>query len=487
MYGYEDQVKSVAGSMKSEQYDLVVIGSGFGSLFFVEGFLRKRPQAQVLVLERGQFHSHAWQLAHERNSAILPQDTFRTPAGHKMWNFTIGLGGGTNCWVAQTPRFHPTDFRMHSRYGVAQDWPLTYEDLEPYYAQAEARMSVAGSPDMAAILPRSGPFPLPPHQMTAVDQVMRQAQPDHHFPIATARASVATAHRARCCATARCSLCPVDAKFTFENGFTDLRQHAGVEFRLECEVTHLDVANDVCRGVVYRNAGQEHHVAGDLVVLGANAIHSPAILLRSGVDHPLTGLGIHEQAGYGLEVMLDGLDSLDGGTMTTALNYSLYDGAFRRQYGGALIYFDNRWPYGLRKEYGRWRQLATLVVVVEDLPQDINRVTVDSDGVPRVTHASISQYAKLGIERSRAAMNQVLAPLPVESVEFRGMRATESHIQGSLRMGLDASSSVVDARQVHHDVRNLVVVGSAVFPSGPCANPSLSVAALSLRSADLLA
>lgn len=470
-----------------EHFDLVVIGSGFGSLFFVDGFLAKRPNAKVLILERGRFHSHAWQLQHQRNSSIAPADTFRTPAGHKRWNFTIGLGGGTNCWYGQTPRFHPNDFRMRTRYGVAQDWPLAYNDLEPYYTRAEARMSVAGAMEMAALLPRSEPFPQPPHKLTAVDKVMQQAQPDFHFPIATARASVATAERGPCCATARCSLCPVNAKFTFENGFTHLREHSGVEIRLECTVEQLDVANDAVRAAIYVSDGREQRVSADLFVLGANAIHSPAILLRSGIDHPLTGVGIHEQTGYALEVMLDGLDNLDGGTITTALNYSLYDGGFRKDYGGALIYFDNRWPYGLRKEYGRWRQLAPLVVVVEDLPQDANRVTLDSDGVPHVAHESISDYAKLGVERSLASIDKVLAPLPVERVEFRGMRPTESHVQGSLRMGTDPATSVVDAKQVHHEVRNLVVVGSAVFPSGPCANPSLSVAALSLRSADLLA
>jgi hypothetical protein len=201
----------------------------------------------------------------------------------------------------------------------------------------------------------------------------------------------------------------------------------------------------------------------------------------------LTGVGIHEQVGYQLEVMLDGLDSLDGGTITTALNYSLYDGPFRKDHAGALIYFDNRWPHGLRKEYGRWRQFAPLVVVLEDLPQDSNRVVLDKDGMPKVLHADVSDYAKRGVQASLTNIKKVLEPLPVERIDFKGMRDTESHIQGSLRMGNDRALSVIDAKQIHHDVRNLVVVGSSVFPSGPNANPSLSVAALSLRSAALIA
>lgn len=473
--------------MIQEHFDLIVVGTGFGSLFFVEGYLGKRPAAKILMLERGTFSSHAWQLRHQRNSSLPHTATFRTDAAGKVWNFTIGVGGGTNCWYAQTPRFHPSDFRMRSKYGVAQDWPLDYDELEPYYLMAETKMSVAGSPEMAAVLPRSAPFPQPPHKPTAVDAIMRKAQPQFHVPIATARASVAGAGRPPCCASARCSLCPVNAKFTFENGFAELRALPNVEIRAECEVTQLDHAGGVIRAAVYRKGGVEHRVTGELFVLGANAIHSPAILLRSGIDHPLTGVGIHEQLGYSLEVLLEGLDNLDGGTITTALNYSLYDGPARKDYGGALIYFDNRWPYGLRKEFGRWRQLVPLVVVVEDLPQDANRVVLDHDGMPKVLHADVSEYAKRGVQASLDDIEKVLQPLPVERIEFKGMRDTESHVQGSLRMGMDRASSVIDAQQVHHDVRNLVVVGSSVFPSGPSANPSLSVAALSLRSATLLA
>lgn len=473
--------------MVREHFDVVVVGTGFGSLFFVEGYLARRPAARILMLERGSFNSHAWQLEHQKNSSIPHTSTFRTDEAGKVWNFTIGVGGGTNCWYAQTPRFHPSDFKMRSRYGVAQDWPLDYDELEPYYVMAETKMSVAGSDEMAVILPRSAPFPQPPHKQTAVDAIMRKAQPQFHVPIATARASVATAGRPPCCASARCNLCPVNAKFTFENGFANLRELPNVEIRTECEVTQLDHAGGVVNAAVYRKGGTEHRVTGDLFVLGANAIHSPAILLRSGIDHPLTGVGIHEQVGYSLEVLLDGLDNLDGGTITTALNYSLYDGPTRKDHGGALIYFDNRWPYGLRKEYGRWRQLVPLVVVVEDLPQDSNRVVIDTDGMPKVLHADVSEYAKRGVQASLENIEKVLQPLPVERIEFKGMRDTESHIQGSLRMGTDRASSVVDAKQIHHDMRNLVVVGSSVFPSGPNSNPSLSVAALSLRSAALLA
>jgi len=481
------QSMNVPDSADEDAFDVIVIGSGFGSLFFVEGFLNRRPDARILILERGGAHSHAWQLEHNKNSDIDPESTYRRDSGEKIWNFTIGLGGGSNCWFGQSPRFHPHDFELHSRYGVGLDWPLSYAELEPYYVAAERKMSVAGGEEMALLLPRSAPFPQPPHVMTSVDRIMRAAQPSFHFPIATARASVATGDRARCCATARCSLCPVDAKFTFANGFKNLQTNSAVTIRTACEVTHIDVANGTARGVRYLREGRERSARADLVVLGANAVHSPAILLRSHIDHPLTGVGIHEQLGYSVEAFIKGVDNFDGGTITTAVNYTLYDGDFRRDSGAALVYFENRWPHGLRSEYGRWRQLVPLTVTVEDLPQSTNRVVLDADDVPRVKHADVSAYAKRGMERSLAQLDKVLAPLEVERIAFKGIRATESHIQGSLRMGRDRADSVVDAQQIHHDVRNLVIVGSSVFPACSPSNPSLTVAALSLRAAEFVA
>jgi choline dehydrogenase-like flavoprotein len=330
-------------SSDETHFDLVVVGSGFGSLFFLDGYVTRRPNSRILLLERGPYRSHVWQLEQMQNSAIAADTTFRGRKRQKPWKFTIGLGGGLNCWYATTPRLHPNDFHLRSRYGIGRDWPLSYDELEPYYVAAERRMSVSGAQEMAQVLPRSEAFPQPPHRGSAIDRVMRQAQPEYHFPVATARARVATETRSMCCASFRCHLCPVDAKFTAENGFQDLFSHPGLNVELDAEVTHLDHEGTSVTAAVYQRQGRERRVTGDLFVLGANAIHSPAILLRSGIDHPLTGRGLHEQIGYAVEVLLDGLDNFGGSTITTGLNYSLYDAPFRRYQGGALIFFENRW------------------------------------------------------------------------------------------------------------------------------------------------
>lgn len=476
----------LVSQLRDDQYEVVVIGTGFGSLFFVHRLMQLRPGAKVLMIERGPFRSWEAQVAEQLHSPIGPRDTFRTAGSKKGWNFTIAYGGGTNCWFASTPRMHPHDFRLKSLYGRGQDWPITYETLEPYYGMAEEIMDISGSNDIHVIAPRSRPYPQPPHRFTSADALMKKAQPELHFSMPTARARFANAQRPQCCASLTCGLCPVGAKFTAHNGFRHVTEHPGIAILCDAEVLEVERSGgSTVRAVRFRHAGKVRRVSCDLCVLGANAIHSPAILLRSGSEHPLLGRGLNEQLGYAVEVFLDGLDSLDGSTIATGINYTLYDGPFRSQRGGALLKFNNDFPFGLRKEFGRWRQLLALTIAIEDELLDENRVTVDTDGNPIVHFQGRSAVANLAVEHTHAELPKVLAPLPVESIAFKPIRPTESHLQGTLRMGLDQANSVVDAGQIHHTWRNLVVVGASVMPTCPPAEPSLTAAALSLRAADI--
>ncbi|WP_404477814.1 GMC oxidoreductase [Novosphingobium sp. BL-52-GroH] len=465
-----------------QHFDTIVIGSGFGSGFFLHEALKHRRSGKVLVLEWGQIRSHAEQVEAGAQSAISPGSTY-TNASPRPWNFTIGFGGGTNCWFAQTPRFHPTDFRLKSLYGVGRDWPFAYADIEPFYCEAEDIMAISGEDEMGRILPRSRPFPQPPHIPSTPDARLKRARPDLHFIMPTARARVSTPTRPPCCANFRCSLCPVDAKFTANNGLMDVFQHASVSVCAGAQVTRLDVEGGAVRSVHFQVGTREYTASGDLFVLGANAIHSPAILLRSGITQGPVGLGLHEAYGIEVEALLGGVDNFDGSTITTGLDYGAYDGDFRRSSGAALLYFENRWKFGFRTEPGKWRQTLPIVIVVEDLPRDSDRVVLDADGRARVSGAEPSRYAVAGAERAFDQLPEILAALPVEGIEQRLVRPTESHLQGSLRMGTAPGDSVIDAMQVHHQHRNLVIVGSAAFPTCSAANPSLTVAAMSLRAA----
>ncbi len=471
-------------SPADRQYPVVVIGTGFGSLFFVHRLLQLRPDTKVLMLERGAVRSWEKQVEEGRNSAIPSDDTFVRTGSRKRWHFTIGYGGGTNCWSGNTPRMHPNDFRLKTLYGRGQDWPISYDELEPYYSMAEEIMDISGPDDLKAIGFRSRPYPQPPHKLTSACRLMKQAQPNMHFAMPSARARVANKQRPRCCASLHCTLCPVGAKFTAFNGFTHVTEHPNVKILPEAEVLEIERSGSNVSGVRFRNAGREQRVGCDLCILGANAIYSPAILLRSGFEHPLLGRGLNEQLGYGSEVFLRGLDNLNGSSLTSGINYSLYDGDFRSKHGAAMLKLNNNFPNGLRPEFGRWSQLIWLTVAIEQELLDENRVLIDKDGSVRVHFERQSPYAELAVKHSQAQLPKILAPLPVEQIKFRQVRMTEGHLQGTMRMGSSSADSVVDASQVCHDVRNLIVVGTSVMPTCPAAEPSLTAAALSLRAAE---
>ncbi len=477
----------IAHAQVQDRYDAVIAGSGFGSLFFLHGLLQRQPRARCLIVEWGAFRDHGWQLANQRNTDIDCATTFRTRAGEKPWNFTIGFGGGTNCWWAQTPRLTPSDFRLRSTYGVGDDWPISYDDLEPYYVAAEQIMLIAGDDRIGKVHPRSAPYPQPPHALSSIDLIMQAAMPDHHFAAPTARLSRAVGRRGACCSTASCDICPVEAKATVWNTFERLIAAENVHILPNARVTSVDVSANSARALVYEVDGRVHAARGDIVVVGCNAVHSPFILMRSGLSHPALGAYLHEKRVLKFEVLLDGLDNFDGGNPRPALNMAWADGEHRRDCGGAIVYFVNDFQVnGLRTEWGRWRQTLPLEAFVEDIPLEENRIVDDGGDTPIVHHAKRSQYCDRGAARVHARLPELLRPLPVEWIVFNGEAATGSHIQGTCRMGSDPDSSIVDGGLVHHRVRNLVVVGTSVWPSCSTANPSLTAAALSLRAAAML-
>ena len=147
-------------------HNLVLVGSSFASTFFLHRYLQRAPaSARVLVLERGAHREHSWQLINRGELIREAEASYDGRRSSKPWVFRLAFGGSSNCWWACTPRFLPEDFRLHSTYGVGRDWPLSYDDLEPYYCEAEAIMAVSG-PDDGTPFPMSRPYPQPPHRFS---------------------------------------------------------------------------------------------------------------------------------------------------------------------------------------------------------------------------------------------------------------------------------------------------------------------------------
>ena len=482
-------ITAAVPSVGDASFDLILVGSSFASSFFLHRYLqRARPSARILVLERGALRDHRWQLAHRDQLEREASASYGGERSAKPWVFRLVFGGSSNCWWACTPRFLPEDFRLQSTYGVGRDWPLTYDDLEEYYCEAEEMMSVSG-PDDGSPSPRSRPYPQPPHRFSDPDRLFKRRFPDAFFQQPAARPSRALATgRPRCCANGVCSRCPIDSKFTILNTLFHLyQQDPRVTLLTGAKVVAVDVANDRVTGARYEFAGAEHAARADLVALGANALFNPFLLLRSGIPDGMAGRGLTEQISRDVEVDLAGVDNFQGSTSITGHGYMLYSGEHRRHRAAALM---ESWNVPqIRDERGKWRQRLKLTFIYEDLPQPENRVALGSDPAkPDVQYSAPSSYAQRGLAALEQDLSRVLEALPVE--RYRIVQptapASEGHNLASTRMGDDPATNVVDRNLIHHRVRNLLVLGGSVFPTISPANPTLTICALSLRAADRL-
>jgi choline dehydrogenase-like flavoprotein len=472
-----------------DKFDLVVVGTGFASTFFLKKYLSKsKSNVRVLVLERGFLFPRQERVKHLRGESTSysryttdPDQNFVNETPDKHWLFTLGFGGSSNCWYACTPRFMPSDFKMKTLFGVAQDWPVQYEDLDPYYTEVETLMDIAGPEETP--FPKKSKYPLPPHKFATVDKIMKRTYGDLYISQPTGRASQAVKSRNACCTSSVCAVCPVDAKFTIENSGFGVYEDPRVEVKYGAHVYSLDLEGGIAKNVNYILESKEHSVSGEVVALGTHALFNAHILLNSGDSHPLTGKGLGEQYGMDVVVHLKDLSNVGGSTWVNANGYMLYDGPHRKDYAACLIESNNA-PY-IRVERGKWRDVATFRMIFEDLPQERNYVAKGDDRLKPVVHfEGISEYTKKGVLNMKEKLPQLLSCLPVEEIKFMDPFKSEAHILGTTRMSSDPASGVTDKHLIHHHYRNLFVLGSGGFTTFTPNNPTLTLSALSLYSAD---
>ena len=479
-------------SNQSEKYDLILVGTGFASSFFLKKYLEKANGVpRVLVLERGIHLSYSKRLRYNQTSDTYEgvtwktaEQTFENATPEKAWVFDPNFGGSSNCWTGCTPRFMPNDFRLRTVYGVGNDWPIAYDDLELYYQETEEIMAIAGPNETP--FPRKTKYPQPPHQLSTVDRLLQQTYGIQYISQPTARASRAVGNRSACCASSVCNLCPVNAKFTIENTLADLYARPNVEVRYNAQVYSLDTTGNTARSVLYAFEGQRREAYGELIALGANAIFNAHILLNAGDTNPHTGRGLCEQAGVYVFMYYDGLSNVGGGTIIPANGYMMYDGNHRKERAGCLIEHHN-FPY-IRNERGKWRMLSKFKFVYEDLPDEDNRVMLSNDPLrPKVSFEKHSAYTLRAVDRLSEDIEKFFRVLPLERVIKDGyIQKSEAHICSTTQMSHNPADGVVDANLKHHQFRNLLVLGSGVYPAISPANPTLTLSALSLRAADRL-
>lgn len=468
--------------MSIKHYDLIVVGTGFSSSFFLRGYYSRaeNKKKRALVLEAGRHTTHQELL---ENRTWLPKEApnkYTTNNPQKPWWFSTAFGGSSNCWYGTTPRMLPEDFRINSLYGIGRDWPISYDDLEKYYVQAEQIMDIAGS-EMP--YPMSRPYPLPPHHFSTIDTLLKQHYPSEFFHLPTARSSI-TNQRAQCCNNGVCFLCPINSKFTILNGMSNQYSDNPIEVLYESFVSRLHIKQNIAHTVEFVLKGKTYKAKSDLVILGANAIFNPFILLKSDLDDGIVGTGICEQVGASILATFDNRENTHGSTITTGIGYNYAKGEIRK-HQAAMIYQTVNRAKNISLEKGKWLNQFEIIFAIEDLPQVNNRVSINSTDEfrPLITYNKHSDYAQITYEMLPDLVSKLLNPLDVIQIDKPKFRDSESHIQCTTVMGTDPSNSVVDESCKHHRVRNLVVLGSSCFPTASPANPTITLSALSLYAA----
>jgi choline dehydrogenase-like flavoprotein len=201
-------------------------------------------------------------------------------------------------------------------------------------------------------------------------------------------------------------------------------------------------------------------------------------LSTSGIENLRDGTFRSERAAFRVEIGNDGWSWPTGAPISTARELAL-----KGLRGPAL-------NHELARQTSRQLRLTSLT---EQLPDPNNRVTLDPDAkdiygvpVPRIAY-SLDAYVKRGLAASQAVHDDIFARLGITAVHHGSAAYGAGHIIGTARMGRDPKTSVVDSELRSHDHPNLFVLGSSVFPTGATANPTLTIAALSLRAVDAVA
>ena len=431
------------------------------------------------------------------------------------------VGGTTLHWRAYARRLQPPDFSMRALFGLGADWPFTYDDVEPWYLRAEHELGVSGeaAPDGP---PRRDAYPLPAHPYSYADTefVLPAFQ---KVGLSVGHNCVAIASqpydgRSQCVGFATCSMCPSGAKYTALVHVRKAEASGTVVFKSDCHVRRIRLSSPRKVGYVeYVNReGRLEQQSARTFVLAAGAIEVPRLLLLSAnEDHPdrlgnRSGLVGRNFMVHPTAITLGTLAKRVGGERigyATSMSWALYKHERLPEVGNAIIDFgtaESPTPGFVAVSSGLWGEALKQHVqksygfemnsafYVEMLPAPQNGVSLSSRLRDNYGDPAPVVKMELGAFEHRALTHGV----KVCQELFHAMKATEistssgvvgNHQCGTVRMGKLSFDSVCDEWGRCHELDNLFVAGSSLFPTSGCSNPTLTIAALSLRSGEFIA
>ncbi len=496
-----------------DDYDFVIIGTGMGGGTLA--YALRHSGARLLLIERGDYlpqEPENWS-----PTAVFDQKRYK-PA--ELWQDAGGgepfqpgvhyfVGGNTKVYGAALPRFRRQDFAaLEHEGGTSPAWPITYDDLEPYYAQAERIYWVHGQAGLDPVEPpRSGPFPFPPvpHEPyieALAGQLRRQGLQPFPYPMGLDLRAGGRCIRCKTCDGFPCQvLAKADADVccvrpALESPDVELWTRT-LAHRLLTDSTGRRVV-----GLEAERNGERLTVRADRFIVSCGAVNSAALLLRSANSRHPNGLA-NSSDQVGRHYMVHNNTAM---MAVKPLQRNLT--VFQKTLAINDYYFKGPdWPYPLgniqllgKLQAGMLTAAQPLVprpvlqamanrsvdwwLMSEDLPDPDNRLLLSSDGSLRVRWQPNNRVAhqKL-VEAARQMMRR--ARYPFVFTQPMGIE-TNSHQCGTLRFGLDPASSVLDPFCRAYDLENLYVVDSSFFPSSAAMNPALTIAAQALRVADHL-
>ena len=540
--------------MPNKKVDAVVVGSGAGG-----GIVAKELATaglSVVVFERGQMHGAADFNHSELGSqySVPPAYGPTVFANPRTFRYTdrevahlvypgvndeygktaAAVGGGTLAYGGASWRFKREDFRMKSTYGAIagtsiEDWPITYDDLEPFYEKAEYELGVSGLAGADPFAePRKKPYPLPPLPINPQGEIVRDAGLRlgwHPFPPPFAILTEPYKGRTACiqCVWCLAHACEVEAKSGTQVTMLPLALKTGkCELRKNSFVTRiLTDAKGRPSGVQYYDVNKQgHEQHADLIIVACSATESARLLLNSANKFHPSGLGnssgqvgrnLNDHTGgdsYGIFEREIPHDKGPGPSIAfNDWNHSHAPGIP----GGGYIYnyyctlpieFAQTRPPGevmwgkAHKEFQKkyFHRYIHLGSNCQALPQEKNYVDLDPRvrdawGMPvaRITHSWCDTDMKIAnfvMEKGEQLLKEAGAIKTWKGVNARG--GVNDHQNGTCRMGNDTKTSVVSRYCQSHDVDNLFVTDGSVLVTDAGFNPALTIQALAFRAADYI-
>lgn len=538
-------IKTTPLSAADTHYDAIIIGSGpgGGSAAWTLAEAGKR----VLIVERSPLLPNSRlrgdHLRGKRNAVIdvtvgpgagNPRVAERADGseyivdgdedGNDYGLNAMTLGGGTRVWQGMAWRFMPEDFRMATTYGVPEgsslaDWPISYDDMEPFYGLAEHQLGVSGEEGaLTARTPRTTPYPMPPMPSEPARVILGAAAERLGWgvgPVPFALNSVPHDGRPACVRCAQCvgHACPVNAKNGSHNTFLPRAlAHDGCDLVVEAQAIRVEdgVSRALATIVAPGSDGPiAREISADVIIVSAGAVETPRLLLASGLGNDELGHHLHDHAVAIVAGMAPSpiKSFLGPGHSVATLDHVHSKGT---PYGGGVLFDLNAMlpltsaymaalmigvPWG--PEHKRWlredlERVTGAFSIVQEIPVATSRVSLsqrahDRWGVPaaafrkdvhQATRDAAQAMATHGIAwLEEAGVNDVTQLIPGPAV----VSAAGEHSCGTARMSSSEKTGATAPNGRLYGTKRIFVSDSSLNVTNGSVNPALTIMANCLR------